>query len=214
MNAAAARDDHEDGRERRRSAASQLRRPPRTPATTTDAVWIARLAHRTAGGTDEHSLLLVNSDRLPAGTPVDVSDQDARGRRPTGWLVDVRYRACDGRVLRIDVSETVAAPAPPLWFAEIAHATSDVPSASVVAFGGDAFPPGTLVTPSEVCARGLTMSGNVGELRWWTRSGLVETVTVAPELAGRGVDRVLAALAGGIAMLRNWPPLLHPSTDT
>jgi hypothetical protein len=174
----------------------------------TAPVWWARLAHRDAGPA-EHSLVAVGSGRFRHGSAVDLTAVDPRGRRPTGWLVDIRYRAAHGRIVRVEVSDGVADPGVPLWFAEIAHATSDVPSASLVAFDGAAFPPGTLVTPSEVCARGLSMTGNVGELRWWTRSGLVETVTVAPELEGHGVDRVLAALAGGIAMLRNWPPLVH-----
>jgi hypothetical protein len=212
MSAPAARpDDNRDAHPHR----AGLRSLPPAPDDDlgTAPVWWARLAHREQGPA-EHSLIAVGSGRFRHGSAVDLTAVDPRGRRPTGWLVDVRYRAVDGRIVRVEVSDGVADPGIPLWFAEIAHATSDVPSASVVAFGGDAFPPGTLVTPSEVCARGLSMSGNVGELRWWTRSGLVETVTVTPELAGRGVDRVLAALAGGIAMLRNWPPLLHPSTNT
>ena len=174
----------------------------------TAPVWWARLAHRDRDPV-EHSLVAVGSTRFPHGTAVDLTAMDPHGRRPTGWLVDVRYRAADARVVRLEAAPGLADPGLPLWFAEIAHATSDIPSASLVAFAGDTVPAGTLVTPREVCAQGLPMSANVGELRWWTRSGLVETVTVAPELEGHGVDRVLAALAGGIAMLRNWPPLVH-----
>ena len=115
--------------------------------------------------------------------------------------------------MQLEAATGLADPGLPLWFAEIAHATSDIPSASLLAFQGDAFRAGTLVTPSEVTARGLTMTGNVGELRWWTRSGLIETATVVPELAGRGVGRLLTGLAGGIAMLRNWAPLVHEPTQ-
>jgi hypothetical protein len=204
MNAAAARDDNEDGRER---PATSLHRASRPPATSSDTVWIARLAHRTLAGTDEHSLVLVNSDRFPAGTPVDYSDRDARGRRPAGWLVDVRYRACDGRILRIDVSDAVAAPAPPLWFAEIAHATSGVPSASLVAFAGGGHPPGALVGPPDVARRGLRMSDRVGEIRWWIRSGVVDTVTVEPAFRRQGIGRVLTMAAEGLRLVRGWAPL-------
>jgi GNAT superfamily N-acetyltransferase len=207
MNAAAARDDHEDGRERRRSGPTPLRRPSRSPAPGTDGVWIARLAHRVPSGNDEHSLVLVNSDRFPAGTPVDFSDADCRGRRPVGWLVDVRYRACDGHVQRIDVSEAVATPAPPLWFAEIAHATSGIPSVSLVAFAGGAHPAGSLVGPHDVARRGLRMSDRVGEIRWWTRSGVVETVAVEPVFRRQGIGRVLVTAAEGLRLLRGWAPL-------
>jgi hypothetical protein len=150
----------------------------------------------------------VGSGRFPDGSAVDLSAVDPRGRRPAGWLVDVRYRATDGQIVRLDAADAAV----PLWFAEIAHATSAVPSASLLAFRGEDFPAGALVTPREVCARGLAMTDNVGELRWWTRSGLLETVTVADELAGLGVDRMLTALAGGIAKLRNWPPLVRELT--
>ena len=177
----------------------------------TAPVWWARLAHRDDGPA-EHSLVAVGSGRFRHGAAVDLTAVNPRGRRPTGWLVDVRYRAADARIVRLEVSPGVARPGLPLWFAEIAHATSDVPSASLVAFADDTFPPGTLVTPSEVIASGLTMADNVGELRWWTRSGLVEALAVAHDLHGRGIDRVLAGLAGGIAMLRNWPRLVRSIT--
>jgi hypothetical protein len=174
-------------------------------------VWWARLAHRDPGPV-EHSLVAIGSGRFPHGHAVDLTAVDPRGRQPTGWLVDVRYRAGTGRIVRLETSPGLARPGLPLWFAEIAHATSDIPSASLVAFCGDTVPAGSLVTPSEVAARGLTMTDNVGELRWWTRSGLVETVTVDPDLAGLGIDRLLCGVAGGIAMLRNWPPLVHATT--
>ncbi len=171
-------------------------------------VWWARLAHRDRDPV-EHALVAVGSGRYRHGSAVDLTSVDPRGGRPQGWLVDVRYRAADGGIVALHASPGLADPGLPLWFAELAHATSDIPSASLIAFRGDAFAPGTLVTPGEVCTRGLRMADAVGELRWWTRSGLIDTVTVVPELAGRGVGRLLTGLAGGIAMLRNWPPLVE-----
>jgi hypothetical protein len=169
-------------------------------------VWWARLAHR---GTCpvEHSLVAVGSGRFPHGRAVDLTAVDPRGTRPPGWLVDVRYRAADGTAVALHASPGLADPGLRLWYAEISHATSDIPSTSLVAFRGDAFPAGTLVTPGVVAARGLAMADHVGELRWWIRSGLVEDVRVLPELAGRGMGRLLAGLAGGLAVLRGWPPL-------
>jgi hypothetical protein len=178
----------------------------------TAPVWWARLAHRDADPV-EHSLVAVGSARFPHGRAVDLTSVDPRGGRPTGWLVDVRYRACDGRIVRLQASNGLADPGLPLWFAEIAHATSDIPSASLVAFRGDEFPAGTLVTPTEVGAAGLTMGDNIGELRWWTRSGLIESMSVTAEASGRGVGRLLTGLAGGIAMLRNWAPLVNEPTQ-
>jgi hypothetical protein len=178
----------------------------------TAPVWWARLAHRDADPV-EHSLVAVGSARFAHGRAVDLTSVDPRGGRPTGWLVDVRYRACDGRIVRLQASPGLADPGLPLWFAEIAHATSDIPSASLVAFRGEEFPAGTLVTPSEVAAAGLSMADNLGELRWWTRSGLIESLGVTAEASSRGVGRLLTGLAGGIAMLRNWAPLVHEPTQ-
>ena len=195
-----------------------LRRPLRSVTDLPDGdlstapVWWARLAHRDTEPV-EHSLVAVGSGRFPHGSAVDLTSVDPRGGRPTGWLVDVRYRAGDGAIVRLQASPGLADPGLPLWFAEISHATSDIPSASLVAFRGDALPAGTLVTPPEVAARGLALSDNVAELRWWTRSGLIESVTVAPDVAGRGVGRLLTGLAGGIAMLRNWAPLVSEPTQ-
>lgn len=174
-------------------------------ALATAPVWWARLRHRDVQP-EEHSLVAVGSGRFAHGAAVDLTAVDPRGSRPTGWLVDVRYRATDGRIVRLDASPGLADPGLPLWFAEVSHAVSAIPSTSLVAFQGDAFPAGTMVTPAEVTARGLTLADNVAELRWWTRSGLIEAVTVTPEVAGRGVGALLEGLAGGIAMLRNWPP--------
>lgn len=212
MTAPAARhDDSHDGGHRLHHAGLRAVTAPGDDALATAPVWWARLAHRDRVPV-EHSLVAVGSGRFPDGSAIDLTAVDPRGRRPAGWLVDVRYRATDGQIVRLEVAPGTADPGVPLWFAEIAHATSDVPSASLVVFRGDVFPAGALVTPREVCGRGLAMTDNVGELRWWTRSGLLETVTVADELAGRGIDRMLTALAGGIAKLRNWPPLVRELT--
>ena len=210
MSSPAARSDDNDPRPQRRGLRSVT--DPEDGDLATAPVWWARLAHRDADPV-EHSLVAVGSARFPHGRAVDLTSVDPRGGRPTGWLVDVRYRACDGRIVRLQASPGLADPGLPLWFAEIAHATSDIPSASLVAFRGDEFPAGRLVTPSEVTAAGLVMGDNVGELRWWTRSGLIEALDVTAEASGRGVGRLLTGLAGGIAMLRNWAPLVNQPTQ-
>jgi hypothetical protein len=214
MTSPAARSDDHSAEESDRPQRGGLRSVTGLPDgdLSTAPVWWARLAHRDTHPV-EHSLVAVGSGRFPHGSAVDLTTVDPRGGRPTGWLLDVRYRAADGGIVRLTASPGLADPGLPLWFAEIAHATSDIPSASLVAFRGDAFPVGTLVTPPDVTARGLTMAENVGELRWWTRSGLIETLTVAPDVAGRGVARLLTGLAGGIAMQRNWAPLVAEPTQ-
>ncbi len=189
-------------------AAPRLRAVPplAEPAPASTALWWARLLRRGPGPL-EYSLVGVNSDRFDDGTPVDMTALDARGRRPAGWLVDVRYRAADRRVVRVDVVEDVADRCPPMWFAEVTHATSAVPAASLLAFRGSAFRPGSVVAPHQVAAAGVRITDRIGEVRWWIRSGLVDTVSVEQVYRGRGVARTLVTVAEGLRSLRGWAPL-------
>lgn len=176
--------------------------PPETPA-----VWWARIARRCADPV-EHSLVAVNSDRFPDGTPVDLAALGAHDRRPSGWLVDLRYRAADGAVVRIDVAMSVAEPGVPLWFTVVHHAGDPVPAASLLAFAGEHCPPGALVQPQDVPGHGARLQDRVGELRWQLRSGLVESVSVEHDWRRRGIGRVLATVAEALRVLRGWPPLV------
>jgi GNAT superfamily N-acetyltransferase len=179
---------------------------PPLPAPGTTSLWWARLLRRGPGPT-EYSLVAVNSGRFPDGTPVDMTAVDARGRRPAGWQVDVRYRAADGRGVRIEVAEELSDRCPPMWFAEVHHASSPVPCVSLLAFRGTAFRPGAVVRPHEVATAGVRITDRVAEVRWWTRSGLVDTVAVEPVYRGRGVARALVTAAEGLRFLRGWAPL-------
>jgi GNAT superfamily N-acetyltransferase len=183
-----------------------VRRASRDAAEDPAAVWWARLAERGPSSV-QHSLVAVNSERFPDGTPVDLTALQSRGRRPAGWLVDVRYRVADGAVVRIELADSLTELCPPLWFAEVAHATSGIPAASLLAFRGTAFRPGTLVGPHQMAARGARMDERVGEVRWWIRSGVVDTVTVTPAVRRRGVGRALVTVAEALRVLRGWAPL-------
>jgi hypothetical protein len=169
-------------------------------------VWWARIPRRSLPPV-EHSLIAVDSDRFPSGTAVDLSALAARGRRPTGWLVDVRYRSADGGVTGIAVADVVAEPGVPVWFAEVHHAGGLLPAVTLSAFAGDAFPPGALVAPSRVGAAGVRVLDRVAEVRWLPRCGLLDAVEVAPGWRGQGLDRLVAVAADGLCRLRGWPGL-------
>ena len=186
-------------RSRRRLVPVETQQAPAT-------VWWARIADD-GPASREHSLVAVNSERFADGTPVDMTAIHSRGRRPAGWLVDVRYRTSDGALLRVDVAEPVAALTPPLWFAELHHATSAIAASSLLAFAGGPFRPGAVVTPREVAAAGLRMADRVAEIRWYNRSGIVDSVTVVPELRRRGVASLLVTAAEAVRTLRGWAPL-------
>jgi hypothetical protein len=170
--------------------------PAGAPAPRPDpGVWWARIA-RCLADPAEHSLVAVLSDRFPPGTPVDLSALDARGRRPAGWLVDLRYRARDGAVVRLDVAGELSDL--PVWFTETHHAGAPIPAVTLAAHVGGDVPPGSLLAPLSRPA--------AGRLRWQLRSGLVEDLTVEPGSAG--IHRLLPVAASALAVLRGWPPLL------
>jgi hypothetical protein len=173
---------------------------PVAPPEPSGGVWWARITRRFADPA-EHSLVAVRSGRFPAGTPVDLSALDARGRRPTGWLVDLRYRTRDGAVVRVDVSPELADLPRAVWFTETHHGGAVIPAVTLTAHTGGAAAAGALLAPQ---ADGGTVLGSV---RWQVRSGLVETVDVRPGFRGRGTDRVLTAVAGVLAAFRGWPAL-------
>ncbi|MGY1594539.1 hypothetical protein ACI79D_21395 [Geodermatophilus sp. SYSU D00708] len=183
-----------------------VRRASRDTAAAPASVWWARLAERGLAST-EHALVAVRSERFPDGTPVDLTALHSRGRRSAGWLVDLRHRVGDGAVVRVELGEPLAGLCPPLWFAEVHHAPGGMPAVSLLAFRGGGFRPGSLVGPHQVAARALRMTDRVGEVRWWTRSGVVDTVTVAPDVRRRGVGQALVTVAEALRVLRGWAPL-------
>jgi hypothetical protein len=138
----------------------------------------------------------VASGRFPAGTPVDLSALNARGRRPAGWLVDLRYRAGDGTAVRLDPSPDLGAL--PLWFTETHHAGAAIPAVTLAACVGGDVAPGSIAAPRPAGTL-------VGRLRWQLRSGLVEGLAVEPAFRGAAVDRLLPVAAGTLATLRGWP---------
>lgn len=183
------------------TAATQEYPDPETPT-----LWWALLA-RGGAWAAERSLVAVNSDRFPDGTPVDLTALDARGRRPAGWVLDLGYRCRDGAPVRVEVAPSVALPGLPLWFAEVHHGGGALPAASLLAFTGSAFPQGAVVRPHEVAAAGVRMDERAGEVRWCARSGTVHEVEVRPDLRRCGIASLLVTAAEGVRALRGWPPL-------
>lgn len=157
-------------------------------------LWWARIARRRAAP-GEHSLVAVCSERFLPGTPVDLAALDARGRRPAGWQVDLRYRTRDGAVVALDITPGLCRL--PLWFTEAHHAGAPIPAVTLAAHVGGDVPPGSLLAP---CGRTA-----IARLRWQLRSGLVEGLTAEPCFLGTGVDRALPVAAAALAMLRGWP---------
>src|SRR5688572_14491345 len=111
MTSPAARPDDHDARPQRRGLRSVTDLPDGDLSLA--PVWWARLAHRDTDPV-EHSLVAVGSGRFRHGSAVDLTAVDPRGGRPAGWLLDVRYRAADGAIVRLQASPGLADPGLPL----------------------------------------------------------------------------------------------------
>jgi GNAT superfamily N-acetyltransferase len=184
------------------------RRSPAPGAATlgSRALWWA-LITRSRGRDGERSLLAVNSDEFPDGTPVDATSVVDGERRPAGWVVDVRYRSGNGAPLHVSVAPAVAAHDVQLWFVALHDGSALLPAASLVAFIGAGVPAGSLLSLHEVPAPALRQAARVGEIRWYPRSGVVDTVVVDEAARGRGIARHLVTAAEGLRGLWGWPPL-------
>jgi GNAT superfamily N-acetyltransferase len=128
-------------------------------------------------------------------------------QRPTGWIVDVRYRSRDGVPVGIQVPSSLTKHDLPLWFVAVHDSSRELSATSLLAFQGAGITAGQVVPPHEAAARGVRQPDCVGEIRWSPRSGIVDTVRVDRAAQRRGVGRHLVTAAEGLRVLWGWPPL-------
>jgi GNAT superfamily N-acetyltransferase len=119
----------------------------------------------------------------------------------------VRYRSKDGAPLGVSFPAPGFTHDPPLWFVPVHDGSGLLPATSLVAFSGAGIPAGQVLFPHELPSRGLWRTHRVGEIRWYPRSGVVDTVVVTEAARERGVARRLVTAAEGLRMLWGWPPL-------
>ncbi|MGY1620584.1 GNAT family N-acetyltransferase [Geodermatophilus sp. SYSU D00965] len=161
--------------------------------------WWARLpGPRQPGSPAQHTLVGVLSAEFPAHAVVDLPD----ARRPAGWQVAVRADVDGTRVHSVEVALPEA---PLLWYVELPEPGEG--ATTLVAFSDARHAEGTLLSGEQARAAGVAGRHQVAALRWWTGTGLVHQVYVAPQHRRRGVAGKLVQAAYGIQAARGLPGL-------
>jgi GNAT superfamily N-acetyltransferase len=152
------------------------------------------------GRPPQQTWVAVISGEFPAQTVVDLPS----GRRPAHWQLAVRADVSGGGVHRVEVA---APEAPLLWYVELPEPVASPPATTLLAFSDPRHPEGTVLTAEQARECGVTGAEQVAALRWWTQSGLVHQIYVAPAHRRRGVGGKLAQAAFGVQKARGLAPL-------
>jgi GNAT superfamily N-acetyltransferase len=162
--------------------------------------WFARVA----GEADHSRLIAVQSGAHPDGTHVDVGAAEAAGGL-AGSICTVDLD--DRKVRALVLDESVAPNAPPLWFAEIRESSARPPATNLLAFSGHGQPPGCLLDDSDLSNVTVRAEDQLGAVRWYPVSGVVNQVYVAPASRRRGIGTALLTAAAVLSVAREWPRL-------
>jgi GNAT superfamily N-acetyltransferase len=129
---------------------------------------------------------------------------------PVAADASVLYRAeysAAGEMTRAVVDDTFAGGGVDLWFVEVPEADADPPATNLVAYATPEWPDGTLVARGEAERAGADPREQVGALRWWTATGQVHQVYVAPHMRRRRIGTKLVLTGAALTLGRRWPSL-------
>lgn len=146
-------------------------------------------------------------DARPDGSVVEcsVDEADALVR---GELVLCRLTpSVDGTPLRLDVAPRLLERTGPLWFVQVHEAEERESGTNLVAFSGGTLEGGQVLQGAVPRDVGVRAADQAGAVRWWTRTGEVDQVYVAPARRRTGLSTVLLAAAGTVATAAGSPPL-------
>lgn len=160
-------------------------------------------ATRAADGTT-HQVVVVESDRYPDGTRVELGAEAAAVQIGDRALCTVTF-AAEERVTGLAVAQRIAPDAPPIWFAEVREAAARPPAVTLLAFTGHGQPAGTLVDEADASNLAVASGDQLGAVRWWPGTGEIDQVYVQPAWRRRRLGTVLLAAAGCLSWARDWP---------
>jgi GNAT superfamily N-acetyltransferase len=163
--------------------------------------WWARYRHPAAPGAPARVTLTgVDSAAYPFASDVEQPDD----RRPPGWTLSVTYED-GGPVHTVLVNQPGV---PLLWFVELEEPTADPPAATLLAFSDARCAHGAVLSAADAEATGVRGDQQVAAVRWWTGTGLVHQLYVAPQHRRKGIATALVTAAFGVQAAHD-RPLLH-----
>jgi len=165
-------------------------------------VWYAR---RTIGPDGEFELYGIHNDEYPDSTVVEVpAALSASDARP---IVDRAIYRADGHPLAVKVTEYASKNQPDLWYVSHPEPDADPVAHTLIAFSTADFADGVVVQPAALDGLGIDRAGQVGAVRWWTASGQVHQIYVAPRWRRRGVASKMVLVASAFGLGWGWPRL-------
>jgi GNAT superfamily N-acetyltransferase len=145
----------------------------------------------------------VRSNAYPDGTRVELDTE--RYAHFEADVVCVATYGADATVVGLDVPTHRVPKAPPLWWVEVRDTTDRPPAVNLIAFTGHGQRTGVLFDEAAASNLGAATSDQVGALRWYPVSGLIDQIFVAPEWRRRGIATALLHAAAILSAARDWP---------
>ena len=118
-------------------------------------------------------------------------------------------QAAPDALARVTIGRYLLPEQPGLWFVWVDEPKSPKPATNLVAFGGDRFPPGTIVSRYAFATAGVPNGEQAGAVRWYPSGGLVHQIFVAPEWRRRFVASTLLYTADAFHQANGWEGKLH-----
>jgi GNAT superfamily N-acetyltransferase len=160
--------------------------------------WFAQVS----GDGDQSRLIAVQSDAYPDDTHVEL---DTAAGELAGTVCTVHLD--DGKARAVVLGGSVAPDAPPLWFAELRESSARPPATNLLAFSGHGQPPGALLDDADLSNVTVRSEDQLGAVRWYPVSGVVNQIYVAPQWRRRRVGTALLTAATTLSVARDWPRL-------
>lgn len=117
--------------------------------------------------------------------------------------------AADPGLVRIAIGAYLLPNPPALWFVWVDEPKASPKATNLVAFGGDRFEAGTVVSRYTFATAGVPNGEQAGAVRWYPGGGQVHQVFVAPEWRRKNVASTLLYTADAFHQANGWDGKLH-----
>lgn len=114
-----------------------------------------------------------------------------------------------GALATVTVGRYLLPEQPQLWFVWVDEPKASPAATNLVAFGGDRFAPGTIVSRYTFATAGVPNGEQAGAVRWYPRDGLVHQIFVAPTWRRQFVASMLLYTADAFHQAQGWSGRLH-----
>jgi len=112
-------------------------------------------------------------------------------------------------LMRVEIGSYLLPNPPALWFVWVDEPKTTPAGTNLVAFGGERFEPGTIVSRYTFATAGVSNGEQAGAVRWYPGGGQVHQIFVAPEWRRRNVASTLLYTADAFHQANGWEGKLH-----